>query len=158
MMQRVDALIAEATAIRAQGHRPRRHRHRRPRHRIRGDDWAVFPLRGKVPAIAGGRGVLDATTDIDQIAQWWGGGYAGCNIGARIPESMFVLDIDPRHDGDRIIAALQQRHGPLPDTLTTISGRGDGGRHLFFRRPSGKLTGKRLGPQASISRHRPAMW
>ena len=106
----------------------------------------MFPLNGKIPAIAGGRGVLDATTDIDQIAQWWGGRYAGCNIGARVPESMIVIDIDPRHGGDRSIEELEQRHGQLPETLTTISGRGDGGRHLFFRRPSGKLTSKRLGP------------
>ena len=32
----------------------------------------------------------------------------------------------------------------LPATLTTISGRGDGGRHLFFRRPPGKLTKTQL--------------
>lgn len=109
------------------------------------NNWAVFPLRGKIPAIAGGRGVLDATTDIDQITQWWGGRYTGCNIGARVPASMIVIDIDPRHGGDRSIAELEQQHGKLPETLTTISGRGDGGRHLFFRRPSGKLSSKRLG-------------
>lgn len=109
-------------------------------------NWHVFPLRGKIPAIPGGRGVLDSTTNIDQIAQWWGGRYAGCNIGGRVPESMIVLDIDPRHDGDRSIASLEDSYGPLPETLTTISGRGDGGRHLFFRRPPGKLSSKRLGP------------
>lgn len=150
-MQRVDALIAEALAIRE----------------LKGtvldatdigthaieyavNNWAVFPLNGKIPAIAGGRGVLDATTDIDQIAQWWGGRYAGCNVGARLPQSMIVIDIDPRHGGDRSIAELEQRHGQLPDTLTTISGRGDGGRHLFFRRPSGKLTSKRFGPGVDL--------
>lgn len=111
------------------------------------NSWAVGPLNGKIPAIPGGRGVLDFTTNIDQIAQWWGGRYAGCNIGARVPASMFVLDIDPRHGGDRSIAELQERHNDLlPETLTTISGRLDGGRHLFFRRPSGKLISKRLGP------------
>jgi Bifunctional DNA primase/polymerase, N-terminal len=113
-------------------------------------NWHVFPLRGKIPAIPGGRGVLDATTNIDQIAQWWGGRYAGCNIGGRVPESMIVLDIDPRHDGDRSIASLEDGYGPLPETLTTISGRGDGGRHLFFRRPPGKLTSKRLGPGVDL--------
>ncbi len=66
--------------------------------------WPIFPLRGKIPAIpklAGGNGVLDATTDAAQIAQWWGGRYAGCNIGGRVPDSMMVLDIDPRHGDDR---------------------------------------------------------
>ena len=110
------------------------------------NNWAVFPLRGKVPAIAGGRGVLDATTDIGQIVAWWSGPYRGANVGCRVPDSMVVIDVDPRHDGDRSIDALEQRHGKLPETLTTISGRGDGGRHLFFRCPTGKLTGKRLGP------------
>lgn len=114
------------------------------------NNWAAGPLNGKVPAIPGGRGVLDFTTDTDVIAAWWGGRYAGCNIGARVPDSMVVVDIDPRHGGHRSIAELEQRHGRLPETLTTISGRGDGGRHLFFRRPSGKLTSKRLGPGVDL--------
>jgi Bifunctional DNA primase/polymerase, N-terminal len=114
------------------------------------NNWQVFPLRGKIPAIAGGRGVLDATTFIEQISRWWSGKYAGCNIGGRVPESMIVIDIDPRHGGDRSIAFLEDKHGPLPETLTTISGRGDGGRHLFFRRPPGKLSAARLGTGIDI--------
>lgn len=110
------------------------------------NNWQVFPLRGKIPAIAGGRGVLDATSDLATVAHWWGGRYSGCNIGARIPEALMVIDVDPRHDGHNSLAALEAKHGSLPETLTTISGRGDGGRHLFFRRPSGKLTATRLGP------------
>lgn len=107
--------------------------------------WRVFPLSGKVPAIRGGRGVLDATADAAQVADWWGGRYAGCNIGGRVPEAMIVIDIDPRHGGADSVAALEDSYGPLPATLTTLSGRGDGGRHLFFRRPGGKLSAKRLG-------------
>jgi hypothetical protein len=107
-------------------------------------NWPVFPLRGKLPAIAGGRGVLDATTDVDTIVDWWDR-HRGANIGGRVPESMLVLDIDPRHGGDRSLEALEQVHGRLPETLMTISGRGDGGRHLFLRRPPGKLSSKRLG-------------
>src|SRR5262249_1894043 len=59
--------------------------------------WEVFPLRGKAPAIPkelGGRGVLDATTNIGQVIPWWSGPYRRCNIGIRVPESMFVLDVD----------------------------------------------------------------
>ena len=106
--------------------------------------WEVFPLRGKVPAIRGGRGVLDATTDTTTIAAWWGGRYAGCNIGVRPPETVFVLDIDPQHGGHLTIEALEAEHGALPETLTTWTGRGDGSRHLYFRRPAGKLTSTRL--------------
>jgi hypothetical protein len=114
------------------------------------NNWGIFPLNGKVPAIAGGRGVLDATTNTAKIAGWWGGRYAGCNIGGRVPESMFVLDIDPRNSGLESLAALEDKHGTLPETLTTVSGRGDGGRHLFYRRPPGKLSSKRLGPGIDI--------
>jgi hypothetical protein len=106
--------------------------------------WPVFPLRGKVPAIKGGRGVLDATTDIDQVVAWWSGRYRGANIGARVPENMFVLDVDgpDRHPhpgrGLQALAELEERHGPLPTTLTQITG--SGGLHLFFRRPTGRLS------------------
>jgi hypothetical protein len=110
--------------------------------------WPVFPLRGKVPAIPkklGGCGVLDATTDIDQITAWWSGPYKGCNIGGRVPDPVIVIDIDPRSRGHLSVAALQHRYGRLPETLTHLSGRGDGGKHLFYRRPQGRLTGSRLG-------------
>ncbi len=126
-------------------------------------NWKVFPLRGKVPAIGNphpqgsrerreckgdcglpGHGVLDATTDMKTVIGWWGGRYAGANIGGRVPESMFVLDVDPRHGGDKTAKALQDAYGVLPPTLTTVSGRGDGGIHLFFRRPAGVLSPKRI--------------
>lgn len=128
------------------------------------NNWQVFPLHGKVPAIPNphrkgswerqnckgecglaGHGVLDATTDTGQIAKWWGGKYVGANIGVRVPQSMIVLDIDPRSGGIESLAALEARFGNLPETLTTISGRGDGGKHLFYRRPPGMLSGRRLG-------------
>ncbi len=133
------------------------------------NNWPIIPLNGKLPAIPNphpkgsrerqechgecghhGHGVHDATTDVTTIASWWGGQYSGCNIGGRVPAAMFVLDVDPRNCGDRSIAALEQRHAPLPETLMTVSGRGDGGRHLFYRRPPGKLSAKRLGPGLDI--------
>lgn len=104
------------------------------------NNWAVFPLNGKIPAIAGGHGVLDATTDVDQVTAWWSGRYAGCNIGARVPASMFVLDVDNLP----ALAELEAQHGALPDTLTTISGRAAGGKHLYFRLPQGKISHRRL--------------
>ena len=134
--------------------------------------WPVFPLRGKVPAIPNphpqgsperlsckgecgqyGHGLFDATTDAAVVITWWSGRYARANIGVRVPESMIVIDIDPRHGGDETLAALEAKHGKLPDTLTTISGRGDGGRHLYFRRPPGKLSARRLGPGIDVKTH-----
>jgi Bifunctional DNA primase/polymerase, N-terminal len=131
--------------------------------------WPVFPGRGKVPAIPNphpkgswerqhckgecglqGHGIYDATTDPAQIAAWWGGPYAGCNVCVRVPDNVMVIDIDPRNGGLETLAKLEAKFGKLPATLTTISGRGDGGRHLFYRRPPGKLSAKRLGPGIDI--------
>ena len=129
-------------------------------------NWRIFPLRGKEPFASAhrggsrgqehrecagrcghpGHGVLSATTDLAVIEAWWRGRYAGCNIGGRIPDPMFMLDTDPRHGGLESLAELEFRYGPLPETLTDYSGRCDGGAHYFFRRPPGKLSARRLGP------------
>jgi hypothetical protein len=52
---------------------------------------------------------------------------------------MVVYDIDPQHGGVEIFARLVAEHpeDPLPDTFTTISGRGQGSRHLYFSLPPG---------------------
>jgi hypothetical protein len=109
--------------------------------------WRVFPLRGKVPAIAGGHGVLDATEDIATVVAWWTGKYRGANIGARVPDGLMVIDTDPRKPGHAEAAAvLRELFGEFTDTLTTVSGRQDGGKHRYYRRPEGKLSAKLLGP------------
>lgn len=115
---------------------------------LAGNGWAVFPLAGKAPAIskvAGGSGVLDATTDLDVVRRWWTGQYRRCNIGARVPEAFVVIDVDPRAGGQASLEALEQAHGPLPLTLMVWSGRNDGGCHRYYRRPAGRLSAKRLG-------------
>jgi hypothetical protein len=129
-------------------------------------NWEVIPLRGKDPAIRNphpkgsperrtckaecglpGHGVLDATTDLAQIRQWWERNPR-YNIGARVPTSMFVLDVDGPdrrpHPGRGLqaLAELEECYGPLPATLTQITG--SGGLHLFYRRPPGKLSKARL--------------
>lgn len=60
--------------------------------------WPVFPLapQSKVPAIPkaqGGQGVLDATTDVNQVARWWQR-HPTHNIGLATGERFDVLDID----------------------------------------------------------------
>ena len=121
--------------------------------------WRVFPLRGKTPLIrnphpAGtperssckgecgldGHGIHDATTDPGKIAAWWRD-HPYANIGVRPSPNVFVLDVDPRHLGHKTLKKLTDAaEEDLPDTFGTLSGRGDGGRHYFFRRPSGVLT------------------
>jgi hypothetical protein len=102
----------------------------------------VFPLapRSKVPAIPerlGGRGHLDATTNVDTVVSWWSK-RPNYNIGARPDPDVFVLDVDPRSGGDVTFAELVAGR-ELPPTRTTVSGRGDGGIHLWWRHPGGDL-------------------
>jgi hypothetical protein len=126
--------------------------------------WPVFPLRGKTPAIASahpdgdplrgqckgacgrdGHGVLDATTDVDTIRRWWLRSTVGANIGVRLPENVVVIDVDPRNGGASSQQILESYYGPLPETLSVLSGRGDGGTHRYYRRPLGRLTSRYLG-------------
>lgn len=102
--------------------------------------WQLLPLRGKIPTTA--HGVKDATADLEQVSRWWASG-AKWNIGARVPGHLVVLDLDPRNGGT--LAALEAANGgPLPDTLTAHSGRGDGGQHRYYRHPGGRLTQRHL--------------
>jgi hypothetical protein len=79
--------------------------------------------------------------DPDQIKAWWLR-WPDAMIGAAVPDSLLVVDIDPRKDGS--LAALEAITGPLPTTFTVWSGRNDGGCHLYYQRPPGQLTSTRL--------------
>lgn len=102
--------------------------------------WAVFPCRpteprAKSPLLPHGH--LEATTDPDRIRAWWTR-WPAAMLGAPVPKTLIVVDIDPRNGGS--MEALEERVGPVPVTLTVWSGRGDGGRHLYFLRPPGTFT------------------
>jgi len=74
-------------------------------------------------------GLKDATCAGDVICSWFSDGLL-VNIGIRTgPESVIVLDIDPKNGGD--IASL----GNLPDTA--IVETGGGGWHVYFVYPKG---------------------
>jgi hypothetical protein len=116
--------------------------------------WEVFPLRGKVPAISkrnGGNGVLDATTDLEVIAAWWTR-LPTANIGARVPAGVFVLDSDPRTN-PAVDSDLVDAVGEFPATLTALSGRGDGGRHYYWRHPGGSLYTRHLPLGVDVKTH-----
>ena len=60
-----------------------------------GHGWAVFPLIGKVPAIAGGHGFQDATMDRWRILDWWGTVPAwDVGIATGKVSGLTVIDID----------------------------------------------------------------
>jgi hypothetical protein len=95
----------------------------------------------KAPLTA--HGFHDATTDVDLVCQWWTR-FPFAMIGSPVPVDELCLDIDPRNEGDRW--ALVERAGiqELPVTKMVLSGRYDGGHHLFYQRPLGQLTDVRL--------------
>ena len=96
--------------------------------------WAVLPVHtiiegrctcgkadcssaGKHPATP--RGVKDATTDADQIQQWFANGRVlNIGIAAGAASGLAVLDIDPKDNGDESIKQYS-----VPDTLEVINSR-----------------------------------
>jgi hypothetical protein len=101
---------------------------------------------GKHPMTA--HGVNDATTDRNRINTWWTESpNANIGIATGSEAGILVLDIDPRNKGKETLARLKKEVGPLPDTVTALTG--GGGRHLVFQHPpfpvrkdtSGKLFG-----------------
>lgn len=117
----------------------------------------VFPLarREKIPAIPtrhGGRGVLDATDDVDVVGRWWRRMPAG-NIGGAVPRGVVVIDIDGRHGGPDNLAELEADLGALPPTLVCWTGSGGGSRHLWFCHPGGRVTQTRLPPGVELRVH-----
>jgi hypothetical protein len=109
--------------------------------------WPVFPCdwrpgdHAKAPLIPS-PGYHLATTDQDQIEEWWQR-WPNAMIGARVPDSLIVIDIDPRNNPNGL-AELIGLVGVLPRTLTAWSGRNDGGRHFYFLRPPRETTSTRL--------------
>jgi hypothetical protein len=106
--------------------------------------WEIFPCKWTGPAAKAPltvNGHHGATTNPDKIKLWWGR-WPKAMIGVRLPDACIVIDIDPRNCGS--LEALEAITGTLPATLTAWSGRNDGGRHLYFRRPPGTLTSSKL--------------
>jgi hypothetical protein len=88
---------------------------------------------GKHPALY--RWYGEATTDADQIRDWWAK-EPYYNIGG-VPAKIGMIAIDA--DGDEGVSSMaeyERAHGDLPATLVTQSGSGTG-LHAFFRVPVG---------------------
>lgn len=94
--------------------------------------YSVFPLipNKKVP-LADSHGHLDATTDFQQIRNWWNA-KPEYNIGIATT-GLLIVDID----GEENPWPLDNDHkADLGDAPSTRSARG--GRHYYFRQPPGK--------------------
>lgn len=106
-------------------------------------DWKTCDRQGKHPRTR--NGFKDATTNENQIIDWWES-KPQSNIGllTGIESGIFVLDVDVETGGEYSLDELQdiyrtdlkefdQEYQSLPGTLTTITG--SGGRHLYFKYP-----------------------
>lgn len=105
---------------------------------------AVFPLayRNKVPAIEGG--CKAATTEKSKIERWWNQNPR-YNIGIATgnkSNGLVVIDLDVDKnkgiDGYEVLRDWQNKHGELPETWQSITGRG--GYHYFYKDRA--ITGK----------------
>ena len=118
--------------------------------------WPTFPLasRGKVPATASG--FKAATTDPEQVHQWWTD-QPRANIGvATGAAGLVVIDVDskPEVDGWTTWCQLVTDHAPdglLVDTfeVTTPSG----GQHAYFLAPPGdpiRNSASKVGPGVDV--------
>ena len=98
-------------------------------------------------------GVNDASMDRDQIRAWWKETPdANIGIATGSEAGILVLDIDPRNNGKETLARLKKELGPLPDTVTALTG--GGGRHLVFQHPPFPVrkdtSGKVFGPGIDV--------
>jgi len=103
--------------------------------------WHVFALapRSKHPR-EDTHGLNDATTDLAQVRAWWDQNptaNVGLNVGA---SGLVAVDVDPRHGGAATWAGLVTELGDVVDrTVTSVTGRGDGGGHRLYRRNGKKV-------------------
>lgn len=76
-------------------------------------------------------GIYSATSQLSRVAEWWTR-REWANVGlATGPSGLIALDIDPRNGGLENLRRLVDQHGPLPPTLTCLTG--GGGQHYYFR-------------------------
>jgi hypothetical protein len=110
--------------------------------------WSVIPIE------PGSKRPLVAWTEFQQrrasCAQidGWFHHWPQANVGIVTGHvsGVVVVDLDAQHGGFESLAALETEFGPLPDTVTALTG--GGGRHLYFDHPREALrnrTGIRQG-------------
>lgn len=104
--------------------------------------FRVLPIRPgqKHPPMAAWQQA--ATVSEATIGNWWTGLYQGFGVGIATGHladggTFFVLDIDERdaYSGRDTLAELESVHGPLPPTITSITGTNS--EHRFLRPPAG---------------------
>lgn len=103
----------------------------------------VFPVSEHDKAPYTTNGMKDASRDARQIERWWHQ-HPHALIGCRIPEQFVILDIDPRHGGLETWREIESAYAPIPIGRRHHSGGEDGGAHCWFKRPTRKLSVRKL--------------
>lgn len=111
--------------------------------------WLVFPCEGKLPdGRLAPQGFQNSSTSDITVRAWWAANpKANIGVACGKQSGLFVVDVDPGKNGADTLAALEERHGPLPETPRARTG--SGGLHVFFAYPkTGQLgnSAGRLGP------------
>ena len=105
------------------------------------NDGACTCARGKACAAKGKHPIFkgwsdNATTSEEAItSRWTKNPNANIGIATGKKSGILVLDIDPRHDGDKTLNKLERQYGTLPQTVTALTG--GGGQHRIFKYPTG---------------------
>lgn len=110
--------------------------------------WHVFPLipRDKKPLLKGGSGFLAATCSPEIVANWWTD-TPDANIGLWPGQSQLcVIDLD----GPEGLANGQALGLLSQPTLESRTGRSDGGRHLYFKRPTFSVSNASIGKMIDV--------
>jgi len=80
-------------------------------------------------------GIKDAVIDEAKVRQWWNKWpHANVSIATGRISGLVVVDVDPRHGGRESLAAMEQRFGRIPPTVTSFTG--GGGSHILLAYPS----------------------
>jgi bifunctional DNA primase/polymerase-like protein len=108
--------------------------------------WFIFPLlpRSKDPLTP--HGFKDASRNPEHVRRWWTA-TPGANLGLWPgPSGLVVVD----GDGPVGEATLTARGLTAEPTLTVVTGRADGGRHLYFAGPTTPIEATTLGPGTTV--------
>lgn len=117
--------------------------------RLKGLEFTPCTRKGKIPNERNWEKMTIDNADAAR-ALWLTAKHRNANVGMIMGErsGLVALDVDGEL-GKQSLAALESLYGPLPKTVTTITG--SGGRHYLFRIPAGvkiKNSAKALGAKA----------
>lgn len=98
--------------------------------------WSVFPVSEKNKKPHTPHGCKDAKKDPQVIRAWWHRWPdAGIGIATGKASNLLVIDLDldedKGYDGMRELREWEKENGKLPETVSSITGRG--GSHLYYR-------------------------